>query len=449
MKSTFTYQVLTRQRSTSGSMLSKVCWTVVLMLFVVTNEGCTKKPSWNKTLKGDDTQPYGTEIFTKSLPKFFPEAFVMPLKPSQPFSGLNLARIPDTNKSELLVIVATQFEFSDVERRILTKFIQQGKDVFIFTNNLDYNTCLTLGIHTDYDLSSVFTSQGEPKQFQLANCPGSVFAGYSSFKPYEVIYNYDSSNTANGYNQNIIDSSQRQVDAEVYGVTHPRQLWAITSFEKLGTRDGKTNFVRVGYNNGNAGNLFFHCSPEVTTNHFLIQDSSFKYLSGLWKYANKKYQVVYLMSKSYYRGFTEHKKNSNTMLPKMFFFLLLATIFYVLTNYRRRQRAIPVVPKLKNESAAFVETVGQLYYNKGNHHNLALKICNQFLEWVRSKYFIPTTEINDEFAMTLHKKSGVELEHAKEITNIIYEVQSGGVEVNESYLQHLYVIVNKFYKNRD
>jgi hypothetical protein len=131
-----------------------------------------------------------------------------------------------------------------------------------------------------------------------------------------------------------------------------------------------------------------------------------------------------------------------------FWIIIAVLLLYVLFEAKRRQRIIPVITPPVNSSVTFAETVGRLYYNKGNHQNLAEKMIQHFLEWVRSRYYLNTNEINETFIRQLTVKSGVAENTVRELVHMIHEVRTHSAGVDETYLARLYTTIQQFYKNR-
>ena len=104
------------------------------------------------------------------------------------------------------------------------------------------------------------------------------------------------------------------------------------------------------------------------------------------------------------------------------------------------------MPPLKNDSVSFVETVGRLYYNKGDHTNLSEKMVQQFLEWVRAHYFLNTNLLNEAFINQLSIKSGQPEAKVRGLVEIINEIKSRSVKTDDAYLYQLYTTIQQFYK---
>ena len=85
---------------------------------------------------------------------------------------------------------------------------------------------------------------------------------------------------------------------------------------------------------------------------------------------------------------------------------LLALLLFVLLGMRRQQRMVPVYQKLVNDSFEFIKTLGRLYYEKGDHLDLAKKMALYFREYVRSRYKISLSPTDDGFVKVLKLKTG-------------------------------------------
>ena len=113
---------------------------------------------------------------------------------------------------------------------------------------------------------------------------------------------------------------------------------------------------------------------------------------------------------------------------------------------RRKQRLIPVIPKVQNDSLEFVKTIGRLYHEKGDHKNLAHKMALYFLDHVRNQFYIRTQTLDDEFVKTLHQKSGYPEKEIKDLTEFIIFIETSPA-ISENQLANFHKQLEKFYKN--
>lgn len=90
-----------------------------------------------------------------------------------------------------------------------------------------------------------------------------------------------------------------------------------------------------------------------------------------------------------------------------YFLTIVLVLLYMLTHMRRQQRAIPVVAPVRNDSRDFVHTVGRLYYNKGDHADLARKMIIHFKDDVRQRAHITPFTYDNDTAERLARRTGI------------------------------------------
>jgi hypothetical protein len=91
---------------------------------------------------------------------------------------------------------------------------------------------------------------------------------------------------------------------------------------------------------------------------------------------------------------------------------------------KRKQRIIPIIKPLANTTLQFVTTIGNLYFQRGDHKNIAEKKILFFMDQIRTKYWINTTSLDETFIHTLGTKAGRPVEDARKLVNSILAVKS-------------------------
>jgi hypothetical protein len=216
--------------------------------------------------------------------------------------------------------------------------------------------------------------------------------------------------------------------------------------EVLGYTRSHPGFVRYAVGNGH---ITLHAAPLVFSNYFLLQDGNRAYLDGIWHAFPDNISHIYW--NEYFKRSTEGSSmNVLWRYPATRWALIIAIatlLIYVLFGLKRRQRIIPIVRPLKNASVSFIETIGRLYFNKGNHANLAEKMIQHFLEWVRTYYYLDTAQLNDTFISQLAAKSGKHQEGIRSLVNQIHDIRIGAV-VTPEYLYKLHNTLQSFYNHQ-
>jgi len=414
-------------------------YIVVLLLLVCT--GCISDNSqdakkWRITLDPEDKDPYGTYLVNRSVKYYFPDAEFEPLPKDFRYGKMDRNMKENSSGRSLILFGGLDFQVSDDEWRELREFVSNGNEIVIFCSNLDEKiekdlSCYKrLGNEEDNMFNMGQPDLDNKNVLSLVNKPGIEY-GYSgrSLKGYFEV-KPDSANTAQEGNGMQSDNNDEMLSVP----------------DTLGYANGQPDFVR--YRLGR-GHITLHAAPLVLSNYFLLQPGNIDYLTGVIQSLPKNVTKIY--THSYYkRNGTASGFSVLWKYPATRWALLLgifALLLYILFEGKRKQRIIPIIPPLKNESVSFAETVGRLYYNKGNHANLAGKMIQQFLEWVRIHYLLNTNLLNEEFIKQLTIRSGQPEAMVRGVVDMIQEIKAGTARIDDAYLYQLYNTIQQFYKN--
>jgi hypothetical protein len=424
-------------------MTGKYLKYLVLML-LVTITGCSPIESqqdpgkWRITLDKNDKGPYGAYLAYESLKYYFPDAKVELLSRSFRYTSMSDDMKYNYSARSLLILEGMSFHLSAIEWKELKQFIKNGNEVILF--------CSTLDDKIQDELNCYKISGGEDQNVYY----GSIV----DFDYKDVLALNSDTNKKYGYegrsldghfvpktNSGIIDSAQQNYQSD----TDEDQTMVP---DTLGYAYHTPDFVRYSIGEGH---LTLHAAPLVLSNYFLLQPGNEHYLTGIWQTLPQNINRVY-WNGYYYRSIDLTSFGILWRYPAARWALLLGIVLlllYILFEGKRKQRIIPVIPPLKNDSVSFVETVGRLYYNKGNHANLAEKMVQQFLEWVRSHYFLNTNLLNENFIQQLTIKSGQPEATVRSLLEMIAEIKMGYTKTDDAYLYQLYNTIQHFYKNHN
>jgi len=367
------------------------------------------------TLDEKSKTPYGAYLSHSLLPLMFPGSKITTnfQSPAEWYDS--------TQKiNQLFFLVTRQFKPSKTEMWDLLNFAKQGNYVFISTAEMNNISKKYLGVtiysdsynhiyYSNYD-DSVNTRLVKPAftELQYFN-PGYTFSTY--FKSY--------------------DSSRY----EIIGVDG----------------QGAANFLKV---NIGKGSIYLHSDPFLFANYFLLNADNKDYFEKTISLVPSS--VKNIIWDKYYVYKKESVKNTGQLSPLhvllnypsfrwAFYTALFLLLLYLLLNLKRRQRLIPVLVKPTNESLDFVKTIGRLYFEKQDHLNIAAKMSAYFLEHVRNKYIMTTSDLDDEFIAKLSGKSGYDEAKTRILIQSVNAIQQA-VEVDEQQLANYYNQFQQFYK---
>ena len=202
------------------------------------------------------------------------------------------------------------------------------------------------------------------------------------------------------------------------------------------------NFIKVPYKNGD---FFIHLQPATFTNYHLLKDNHAEYAEKILAYMPKgniywmvKEQNGLIESDSPYRYIL-----SQPALRWAWYLFLIGIITFMIFNAKRKQRIIPIIKPLSNTTVDFTKTIGNLYYQEGDHQNLIDKKIIYFLERIRNEYLIETTVLDENFVKKLQAKTGKEI---KDIEHLVYLIKQQRKSYNLSIESDLIEINNAIEK---
>lgn len=358
--------------------------TRFLLLLLVLFSSCTnpESPRLNRrvTLWRKDKIPYGTFIAYESLPHLFPGAAV----------SVNTRSPSDWHTREskaAYIIITRRMDPDPAELNAILHFVGQGNHVFISAFRFGDSLLHTLGLRQGSDETTPDPLDGLQVSIQ------SPVSGDS---------------LAFSYPGDAYDSRVRRLDS---------QYATILGRDAL----GRPNLVRFNYNLG--GTIYLHFAPMAFTNFFLLHKDNKAYYDNALSYLPSTVEEV--IWDDYFRydrtaNFSALKYILGNRSLKWAFWLLLL-LFALIYGFdsKRKQRIVPVISTLRNTSLDFVKTIGRLYYQRRDNHNLALKMVAHFQDHVRTRYNLPVMVLDEDFVQRLSYKTGYRKESLRELVEYI------------------------------
>ncbi len=344
-----------------------------------------------------DKNPYGAYVFYESLKRFFPGASFK-INYSDPGDNKMFG---DNVQGQLYVILRSHFEPDRYEVDDLITFIDRGNNVLISTFHINGELDRFVQALSQTRNYQFFPWGEEAKDTLTASLSSPPFVGNSSFT-------YPGA-SIEGYFKGT-DSSISQIIG--YG------------------SNGQPNFIRL---KKGEGHLYIHLSPMALTNYFLLYGNNIGYFEKMFSLMPAETPVV--IWDEYFNSLSRDNSNNKgwfSAIMKNNYFragiltALLLILVYALTEIRRKQRAIPVIKKPTNDSLDFVKTMGLLYYERGDHYNLAQKLSAYFMEHVRSRYQLFSQKPDSYFIEELSYKSGVDKGLVSDIIKQVNRISAEG-----------------------
>jgi len=176
------------------------------------------------------------------------------------------------------------------------------------------------------------------------------------------------------------------------------------------------NFIKVPVGHGS---FLLHTQPAAFTNFYLLKGSHYKYTEQLVSHVKDGNIYWFSERKSGVSGSPLRYVMAQPALKWAIYLGLIGLVIFMFFNAKRKQRIIPEIAPVRNTTVDFTKTIGNLYYQEGNHHTIIDKKIIYFLERVRNEYLIDTYSLDDEFVEKLHLKTGKSVEDIRNLVKII------------------------------
>lgn len=385
-----------------GYKLYLIIGSILILGYLIAQYNKPTPTNWAPTYAIKDKIPYGTYILYNRIKDILPSASIQQSKTAV-YTTLKSKKFYKT----AYIIVAQNTDISKTDLEQLIKYMQAGNDVFIATYDLG-KIRKELKVQT----STAMSSEGSTLNF--TNPELKTDANY-------------------GFERGIGSQYFSKLD------TGKTTILGINA-------NNKPNFIRYNYGKGN---LYLIAEPGFYTNFNLLDKYGAEYAAKTLSYLHGNKQIIF---DEYFSA----QKNTTTDMLRVFFkhpelefayyLAIFSLIIFVLYDIKRRQRIIPIADPLTNSSLAFVNVVGSVYYHERNNLDIALKKINYFMEYLRTRYYLKTNDIDSKFAQVLIEKTGINEALAKTLTKHFIQTPTMG-DLSDTQLINLNESIEQFYKN--
>lgn len=288
-----------------------------------------------------------------------------------------------------------------------------------------------------------------------------VAAGDDAFLAAEDFHSglADSLGFSTAYRWNVADTGSLVQDARALLFAHPDTLrftaWPLrqampATFKRGGLggsfRNFSTDSVQVLAENQRQepvllrmrhgqGHIWLCTVPLAFTNYYLLQEDGRRFMVGVFSLLPDR-PVLW---DEYYKAGREGSGTplryilGQPALKAAYYAAIILLLLTVLVHARRRQRAIPVVEPLRNTSRDFAGTIARLYWQRGDHADLARKLTAQFKEEVRRKLRLQGTAWDEESRGEIARRTGLSAEELAHAARLM-EYHATAEEVSEEQL---------------
>ncbi|MFH6604906.1 DUF4350 domain-containing protein [Maribacter algicola] len=385
-------------------------FTLALLMLLQYNSD--KEINWFPSYVAQHKIPYGTYVFNDIVNKTFGEKIRQVTVP--PFEFLN-----EGQETEGTYFFANEnIDFGESELNSLLDWTSKGNTLFIASRQFEEVFLDTLNL----EISNLYSGFGEgQKQFhRLVHPKLKTEEGYSFEKDSYATF------------LNKIDTLKTTV------------IGTVDFFNEDGSAQEKNfNVVKQPFGKGE---IYLSTFPKAFTNYFILQESNKDYTAGLLSYLDGS-RTIYI--DNYYKsGKARYTSPMHIFLNTKefkwaYYIALIGALLYVVFEGKRKQRAIPVVLPLKNQTLAFTRTIADMYFEKGEAQAISEHKIAYFMEYIRSHLYMGTEEPNDEFYRNLASRSNQTVDDVKALFKLMERIKKSD-SLADSELLKLNTLIENF-----
>lgn len=383
---------------------------ILSLVYIETNK--PKKINWFPSYSAKHKIPYGTYILRNEIPTLFDKIKVIDIYKS-PYLFLK-----DSTINGNYFFVDNNLNFGKEEFNELLKFVEKGNNVFISTNgaNIDTLNAKTKNYNST-EFEEVYYHQIKNRNLNNEE--------YYFDRDFDKLY------------FSKIDTANTTVLGEL-----------IVKNNKDSIISSLPNFIKTKHDKGS---FYLHTFPEAFTNYNILLENNHQYVSSALSYLNNDTINQKIYWDCYY------KKGKSKITSPMYYILnskylkwayyvaLIGVLFFILFKGKRKQRVIPVITPLQNQSLAFTRTISNMYYEKSEHKNIADHKINYFFEHIRLSYRLSTLKIDNDFYKNLASRSNNSFDRVKSLFNKIEKIKNKK-NISSEELLSLNKVIEEFKK---
>lgn len=376
----------------------------IFVLILVLDKGNPKPIDWTPTYSVNDKIPFGLYVFDNEAKKLFNNQNIERISTQTPYeflsSRVNESYINDEENQDenqygntyvkTYLIKGTFLNISEEENidtqsiKEIFEFVSKGNNAFLSMKTFPKLLVDSLKIELKTDF--------------LPTKDVSIWMANKKLSKLKYQFN-----TGEGHFFSKIDT----LNTTVLG------------YQESANNKKSINFIKIPFHNGY---FYLHTQPVAFTNYNLLKANHFKYAENVMSYIPKNDIFFYTKYEDdSISGSPLRYMLSQPALKWSLYLSLIGILIFVLFNVKRKQRIVPIIKPLPNLTVDFTKTIGNLYYQEGDHTNIIDKKIIYFLEKIRTEYLIDTNNLDDNFIKKLHHKTGKDITDIEDLVFLINE----------------------------
>lgn len=373
-----------------------------------------KDINWFPSYVSTHKMPYGTYVLGDIMKKLFSEKAKQINEPPFVF----LTDTPDLQGSYFFV--DRHIEFGEAELNAMLDWVSYGNTLFMASEGFEQQLLDTLGL----DTGNLYIDLDEERSYRhrlvhpiLSSGDGAIFQK----DDYATYFKK-------------IDTAKTIIVGSVASLSKNKAI--------------ENTYFNVVKRKFGDGEIILSCFPKAFTNYFILMDNNKAYTAGLLSYLDGSRNIYvdnnYKSGKSVYTS-PMHIFLNTKELKWAYYLVLIGAVIYIVFEGKRKQRAIPVILPLNNQTLAFTRTIADMYYEKGETKPIAEHKIANFLEYIRSRFHLVTVQREEEFYSNLASRSSHSVKEIELLFKFLEQLRDQE-SVSDNTLKELNASIEKFKK---
>lgn len=383
---------------------------LAILALVISEMTKPKTLNWFPSYATHHKIPYGSFVFNEQLLRVS-DTVIQVNRP--PYEYLKNNTIKGT-----YLFYNGGINFGEAELETLLDWTSQGNTLVV--SAVDFEQKLLDTLNLDTESVNIFNNFNNVFELKLVN-PQFKNADYQ-FNKASILFHFNIIDTLNTKVVGIIDKLRRETDT----VSNPL-----------------VNIIKQPFGEGE---IILSTFPQAFTNYFILEKTNYNYTANLLSYLDTE-QPIYLDAhyKSGKKFYTSpmYLFLNNEHLKWGYYIVLIGVLVYILFEGKRKQRAIPIVKPLKNQTLEFTRTIADMYYESGKHKEIAQHKIQHFLEYIRNHMYLNTSTTTSEFIKNLAARSNNTVEDTTALFNYIEKLEKE-TTINKTQLEKLNTLIETF-----
>ncbi len=365
-----------------------------------------KKTDWDLSLKPEDRKPFGTFVFDSLMRHRFGTEYLNTQK--------TLYRIQDESyKTKTVIVLADYLNLQKDDLHEIKRGAAQGNHYIIAANDFSETICDSFQLRYDRTIISPFSGDKNKEEKSLVRLMNNDFV-------------LDS-----------LDIEKKMCSGFFYIKEKKQEMLISNNFKPVAVR------YRI-----DSGSVIICSSPYFFTNYFLLHDHYAKITNYLL--TGIQSEEVYFAS----RYLIPEKQNDSIFkhifevpaLKYIFCLLLVLSAAFMLFSSKRRQRIIPVIEPLKNNTLEFIKLIGRIYFLKKNHSDLCIKKFHYLKDYLSRTHQINFNTTDQEHIYNvIATKTGIDIPEVKKLFARMDFIIQNKTRISEKDLHLLIEEMEKYY----